>query len=155
MSLDKERTPVIVGVGRMTQFPKPVEECHTPVGMLQEAGRRAALDACGSAAEGEKLLKDLVGIGAPAMFLEMRWRTAFPSGPIATTGGLHGRFRRLPPAESAQSARLAGPAGTTRAMVGVVAPTSATPAGRRKTGRSIATVCSEPGAPSWCRGLTA
>ena len=77
------------------------------------------------------------------------------AGPIATTGGLHGRFRRLPPAESAQSARLAGPAGTTRAMVGVVAPTSATPAGRRKTGRSIATVCSEPGAPSWCRGLTA
>ena len=43
--MDKSRQPVIVGVGRFTQFPRPLRECTTPVGMLVEAAQRAAADA--------------------------------------------------------------------------------------------------------------
>jgi acetyl-CoA C-acetyltransferase len=50
--------------------------------MLEEAAMRAAADA----SVGDSLLKDLVGIGAPAMFLEMRWRDEFNSGSIGDTG---------------------------------------------------------------------
>ena len=73
---DKERQAVIVGVGRYTQFPKPVEECVTPVGMFATAARAAAADASPSGGA-EALLKDLVAVGAPMMFLEMRWAAAF------------------------------------------------------------------------------
>eukprot|EP01046_Picozoa_sp_COSAG06_P041305 COSAG06_NODE_5109_length_3713_cov_2.494466_2_plen_247_part_00 len=76
MPVDKERQAVIVGVGRFTQRPKPVEECVTPVGMFAEAARRAAVDA--AAASGpDALLADLVAVGCPMMFLEMRWSAAF------------------------------------------------------------------------------
>jgi hypothetical protein len=37
---------VVVGVGRFTQRPAPVEDCVTPVGMFVEAARRAAADVC-------------------------------------------------------------------------------------------------------------
>ena len=80
--MDAERQPVIVGVGRFTQRPKPVEECLTPVGMFEEAATRAAIDA----GVGPELLKDLVGVASPAMFLEMRWRGAYSTGPIMETG---------------------------------------------------------------------
>lgn len=73
---DKERQAVIVGVGRYTQFPKPVDECVTPVGMFATAARAAAADASPTAGA-DALLKDLVAVGAPMMFLEMRWAAAF------------------------------------------------------------------------------
>ena len=57
MPIDKERQPVIVGVGRFTQFPKPVEECLNPVGMMVESARRAAIDAVGHHRSND-LLKD-------------------------------------------------------------------------------------------------
>jgi acetyl-CoA C-acetyltransferase len=50
--------------------------------MQQEAAMRAAVDT----GVGKGLLKDLVGIGAPAMFLEMRWRSHFKEGKLAETG---------------------------------------------------------------------
>ena len=78
MPLDKERQPVIVGVGRLTQFPKPVKECLTPVGMMQEAARRAAMDAVGNhAQQAQALLEDVIAIATPVMFTESRWRRVF------------------------------------------------------------------------------
>jgi hypothetical protein len=52
--------------------------------MLEVAALKAANDALGES--GGAMLQDLVGIGAPAMFLEMRWRAEFKDGPIAETG---------------------------------------------------------------------
>lgn len=90
--MDKWRQPCIVGVGRFTQFPAPLEECATPVGMLVEAAHRAAIDAttCRSAAAAVSLskksassfgssglLRDIVAVGTPGMFTESRWRVAF------------------------------------------------------------------------------
>lgn len=46
MPVDKERQAVVVGVGRFTQRPAPVEDCVTPVGMFAQAARRAAVDVC-------------------------------------------------------------------------------------------------------------
>ena len=94
------------------------------------------------------------------------------AGPIATSTGLHGRFRRLPSAASAGAidvrpatalARQAGrqhgstdaleaPPPTARPPVAAGATTTAR---RRKTTATIASVCSEVGAPSWCRGMRA
>ena len=95
--MDKSRQPVIVGVGRYTQFPRPLDECATPVGMLVEAARRAAADAvtpkteaAGASAAGSvsqrtpsagDLLRGLVAVGTPGMFLEARWRVAFGPDP--------------------------------------------------------------------------
>ena len=74
--IDKERQPVIVGVGRFTQFPQPVEQCVTPVGMLQESARRAAVDAVGPH-HSSALLADLIAVATPGMFTETRWRAVF------------------------------------------------------------------------------
>ena len=94
------------------------------------------------------------------------------AGPIATSTGLHGRFRRLPSAASADVidvrpattlARQAGrrhgstdaleaPPPTARPPVAAGATTTAR---RRKTTATITSVCSEVGAPSWCRGMRA
>lgn len=76
MPIDKERQPVIVGVGRFTQFPKPVEECLNPVGMMVESARRAAIDAVGHHRSND-LLKDLIAVASPGMFTESRWRAIF------------------------------------------------------------------------------
>ena len=87
------------------------------------------------------------------------------AGPIATSTGLHGRFRRLPSAEvidvlpdtlARQASRHQGPihAFALKATPPVVMA-SATTARQRKTAASIASVCSEVGAPSWCRGMYA
>ena len=80
--LDKERQPVIIGVGRLTQHPgTPLADRHHPVGMLCAAARSAAADATsdGGATDGhpDSLLADLVAVGTPGMFTESRWRAAF------------------------------------------------------------------------------
>jgi hypothetical protein len=93
------------------------------------------------------------------------------AGPIATSTGLHGRFRRLPSADVIAVrpilTGLARPAGMHHGSAGALAleatpPTvrppvaaGATTVRRRKTTASIASVCSEVGAPSWCRGMSA
>ena len=90
------------------------------------------------------------------------------AGPIATSTGLHGRFRRLPSTDVIDiRPTLARHAGRHQGSTGALAleataPTvrppvaaGATTARRRKTAASIASVCSEVGAPSWCRGMSA
>ena len=80
MPINKERQPVIVGVGRITQFPstKPVEECMNPVGMMCESARRAAFDAVsGDSDRADALLRDLVAVATPGLFTESRWRVVF------------------------------------------------------------------------------
>lgn len=78
--MDKERQAVIVGVGRFTQRKNlRLQDCKTPHGMMCEAARVAAKDS--GVADPRKLLQDVVALGAPAMFLEMRWRALFGKKP--------------------------------------------------------------------------
>ena len=78
--MDKERQAVIVGVGRFTQRKNlRLQDCKTPHGMMCEAARIAAQDA--GVADPKKLLRDVIALGAPAMFLEMRWRALFGKKP--------------------------------------------------------------------------
>jgi len=77
MSINKETQPVIVGVGRFTQFPnKPVDQCVNPIGMMLESARRAAIDAVGTS-QSNALLSDLIAVATPGMFTESRWRAVF------------------------------------------------------------------------------
>ena len=78
--MDKERQAVIVGVGRFTQRKNlRLQDCKTPHGMMCEAARIAAQDA--GVADPKKLLRDVIALGAPAMFLEIRWRALFGEKP--------------------------------------------------------------------------
>ena len=74
--MNKERQPVIIGVGRFTQFPQPVEDCINPIGMMQKAAKRAAADAVGIK-QADALLRDVVAVACPGMFTERRWRMVF------------------------------------------------------------------------------
>ena len=79
--MDKERQAVIVGVGRYTQDKNLViEQCKTPQGMYAEAAKIAAHDT--GVANPDQLLKDVVCLGAPGMFLEMRWRGIYGGKPF-------------------------------------------------------------------------
>ena len=73
--MDPERTPVIVGVGQVTQKPSSMEEIRHPAELIIEAAKRAAED---SGARG--LLAGLDTIGVVNV---MSWKYTDPAGTVA------------------------------------------------------------------------
>jgi len=106
--IDPEKLAVIVGVGRLTgdkkrrrasrSFGSAGHRCDgddgndgddSPVGMLRAAAMLAAKDAVEGSNDVEKnddlakrLLADVVAIGTPGMFLELRWLRVFGKRPF-------------------------------------------------------------------------
>tara|TARA_B110001452_G_scaffold119427_1_gene99085 strand:- start:1841 stop:3109 length:1269 start_codon:yes stop_codon:yes gene_type:complete len=82
------------------------------------------------------------------------------AGPIATTGGLHGRFRRGLPSSSTAPGTSAGASAAALGRLQLAAKADASSRGSgsaRKTGSALLSVCtSQQGSvPSWCQGLAA
>ena len=67
--LDREKQPVIVGAGRVTQrLDGPVAERLSPIGLAVEAAKRASRDTGLDESKSRRLLEDLVAIGTVGMF---------------------------------------------------------------------------------------
>ena len=63
-----------------------MQDCKTPHGMMCEAARVAAQDA--GVADPKKLLRDVVALGAPAMFLKLDGVHCSGRNPTKTILGL-------------------------------------------------------------------
>lgn len=82
------------------------------------------------------------------------------AGPIATMGGLHGRFRRGLPAAGTPPGAQAGASAAALNRLQLAARAGASGAGSgsaRKTGIALLSVCTaqQGSVPSWCQGLAA
>ena len=79
------------------------------------------------------------------------------AGPIATTGGLHGRFRRGLPAPSTSPGVSTAASAAALSRLQLAAKEDASAPGSRKTGSALLSVCTgqQGSVPSWCQGLAA
>jgi hypothetical protein len=75
--MDKERTLVVVGVGRVTDRTQTVQDASSPAQLF----RRAALLAAADAGLSTSVLQDVELVGTVDMFFEQRWAARFGSNP--------------------------------------------------------------------------